>query len=65
MQAREKSVPDDSGNPVSLSVRVKPDLRRRLRIYAAATGISVQECVQAALTSWLTEHETELRDKEH
>jgi plasmid stability protein len=42
---------------VSLSVRVPSDLRRRLRVYAADMGMSVQECVQEAVTIWLVERE--------
>ncbi len=47
----------ESDSRVSLSVRVPADLRRRLRVYAAEHEISAQECVQAALSSWLGEHE--------
>ncbi len=44
---------------VSLSVRVPSELRRRLRVYAAATGTSAQDCVQEALTAWLSKREGE------
>jgi plasmid stability protein len=48
---------------VSLSVRVPADLRRRLRVYAAEHGVSVQECVRDALSTWLQDHEAS-KDRE-
>jgi len=43
---------------VSLTVRVPADLRKRLRVYAAEHGTSVQECAQSALIAWLDQRES-------
>lgn len=42
---------------VSLTVRVPADLRKRLRVYAAEHGTSVQDCTQSALLAWLEQQE--------
>jgi hypothetical protein len=44
---------------VSLTVRVPVDLRKRLRVYAAEHGMSVQDCAQSALVAWLDQQESE------
>lgn len=42
---------------VSLTVRVPAHLRKRLRVYAAEHGTSVQECTHSALLAWLDQQE--------
>lgn len=43
---------------VSLTVRVPADLRKRLRVHAAEHGMSVQDCAQSALVTWLDQRES-------
>lgn len=44
---------------VSLTVRVPAELRRRLRVFAAENGESVQDCVQQALSTWLDQQQVQ------
>jgi len=41
---------------VAMTVRLHPDVRRRLRIAAAEQDREIQEIVAEAITEWLTRH---------
>jgi predicted transcriptional regulator len=46
----------DSDEKVAVTVRVHPDLRRRLRIAAAEQNRELQDIVAEAVSEWLTKH---------
>lgn len=45
-----------SDEKVSMTVRVHPDIRRRLRIAAAEDERELQDIIAEAIDDWLTRH---------